>query len=90
MPQRDFDTSQDPTFAELNSPASVEVKQAIAELQHSQELGYQAIALETWALAQTMDEFIPGFWSRFLENRHQSLQQFLQTKKLEKFRVIER
>ena len=89
MPQQDFDTSQDPTFAELNSPANVEVKQALSELQHSKELGYQAIALETWALAQTMDEFIPGFWSRFLENRHQSLQQFLQIKKHERFRVIE-
>lgn len=38
------------------------------------------INLESWALAQTMDDFIPGFWSRFLENRRTALKQFLKRK----------
>jgi hypothetical protein len=81
MPKLDFDASNDPTFADLNSPASVEIKQLIAKLQHSHDLRYQMINLETWALAETMDHFLPGFWSRFLENRRLSLKQFLERKR---------
>lgn len=80
MPKLDFDASNDPTFADLNSPASVEIKQLITKLQHSHELRYKMINLESWALAQTMDDFIPGFWSRFLENRRTALKQFLKRK----------
>jgi hypothetical protein len=81
MPKLDFDASNDRLFAELNSPASVEIKQLIAKLQHSHDLRYKMINLETWALAQTMDHFLPGFWSRFLANRRTSLQQFLKKKR---------
>jgi hypothetical protein len=88
MSHQDFDASQEQMFAELNSPASVKAKQMIAELQHSHELRYQTINLEAWALAQTMDEFLPGFWSRFLENRHRALQQFLKNKQTGNFQVI--
>lgn len=81
MPKLDFDASKDQMFSELNSPASVEIKQLIAKLQNSQDLRYKMINLETWALAQTMDGFIPGFWSRFLENRRTALKQFLERKR---------
>jgi len=80
MPKLNFDTSNDQTFADLNSPASVEIKQLITKLQRSHELRYKMINLESWALAQTMDDFIPGFWSRFLENRRTALKQFLKRK----------
>jgi hypothetical protein len=81
MPKLDYDASNDRLFAELNSPASVEIKQLIAQLQHSHDLRYKMINLETWALAQTMDHFLPGFWSRFLANRRTSLQEFLKKKR---------
>lgn len=81
MPQLDFDASKERTFAELDSPTSVEIKQLIAKLEHSHELRDQMINLETWALAQTMDGFLPGFWSRFLANRRTALQQFLERKR---------
>ncbi|MBD0304521.1 MAG: hypothetical protein ICV85_20890, partial [Tolypothrix sp. T3-bin4] len=61
MPKLDFDTSNDQTFSELNSATSVEIKQLIAKLQDSHDLRYKMINLETWALAQTMDGFLPGF-----------------------------
>jgi hypothetical protein len=84
MPKLDFDASTDRPFAELNSPASVEIKQLIAKLQHSHDLRYKMINMETWALAQTMDSFLPGFWSRFLENRRTALKQFLERKRMQK------
>jgi len=80
MPQTDSDTSNDPTFADFNTPTTVEVKRLITKLQQSHDLRYKLINLESWALASTMDQFLPGFWSRFLENRRTALKQFLQRK----------
>lgn len=80
MSQTDSDTSNDPTFADFNTPTTVEVKQLIAKLQQSHDLRYKLINLESWALASTMDQFLPGFWSRFLENRRTALKQFIQRK----------
>jgi hypothetical protein len=85
MPKLDFDASTDRPFAELNSPASVEIKQLIAKLQHSHDMRYKMINLETWALAQTMDSFLPGFWSRFLENRRTAHKQILEGKRIQKY-----
>jgi hypothetical protein len=87
MPQLDPDTSNEQTFADLNSPATVEIKQLIAKLQHSRDLWYKMSNLETWALASTMDHFLPGFWSRFLENRRTALKQFLKQKRMNNFPV---
>ncbi|MEQ9370793.1 MAG: hypothetical protein RIG63_17480 [Coleofasciculus chthonoplastes F3-SA18-01] len=70
MPKPDYDTSDDHSFEELNSPASVEIKQLMEQIENSHDLLYKMINLEMWALAETMDEFIPGFWSRvFLKSR---------------------
>lgn len=80
MSKPNSETPQEPTIQDLNSPASAEIKQMIAKLQHSHELWYKLINLESWALASTMDQFLPGFWSRFLENRRTALKQFLQNK----------
>ncbi|HAX88901.1 MAG TPA: hypothetical protein DD379_12355 [Cyanobacteria bacterium UBA11162] len=84
MSKLNVDVSPDPTFAELNSPASVEMKELIAKLQQSNDLLYKMINLETWALSETMDYFLPGFWSRFLENRRTALQQLIDKKRSEK------
>jgi hypothetical protein len=81
MSKLDFDASQEKTFADINSPTSLEIKQLIAKLQHSHDLRYKMINLEMWALASTMDDFLPGFWSRFLNNRRTALQQFLKNKR---------
>lgn len=86
MPKRDFNSSSEPSFTDLNSPASIEIKQLIADRKQSHELRYKMINLETWALVQTMDHFLPGFWSRFLENRRIVLKQFLEKKRPDKSR----
>lgn len=81
MHQSDPDPSNEPSFADFNTPATVEIKTLITKLQESHELRYKLINLETWALASTMDDFLPGFWSRFLENRRTALKQFLKYKR---------
>lgn len=83
------DPSHEPTFAELNTPATVEIKDLIAKLQQSHDLRYKLINMETWALAATMDNFLPGFWSRFLANRRTALHQFLQRKRTDNSKEIE-
>ncbi len=83
MPKPDPDTSNEPTFTDFNTPATVEIKQLITKLQQSHDLRYKLINLETWALAATMDTFLPGFWSRFLENRRTALKQFLKRKRMD-------
>ena len=41
------DQSHDPTFAEFNTAATVEIKDLIAKLQQSHDLRYKLINLET-------------------------------------------
>ena len=87
MSNLDLDASTGQTFQDLNSPASLEIRKLLAEIKHSHDQRYKLINLEAWALAQTMDDFLPGFWSRFLENRRTALKQFLNQKRTDKYRV---
>jgi hypothetical protein len=87
MPKSEAYTAANPPFAELNSPASAEIKQLIDSLEESHRLRSKMVNLEAWALAETMDHFLPGFWSRFLENRRIALKQFLEQKRAAKSQV---
>ncbi|NEQ27064.1 MAG: hypothetical protein F6K28_50245 [Microcoleus sp. SIO2G3] len=87
MSNLELDASTAQTIQDLNSPTSLEIRKLLAEIKHSHDLRYKLINLEAWALAQTMDDFIPGFWSRFLENRRTALKQFLHQKRTDKYRV---
>ncbi|MFE1743849.1 hypothetical protein [Coleofasciculus sp. H7-2] len=87
MPKSEAYTAVDPPFAELNSPACAEIKQLIDSLEESHRLRSKMVNLETWALAETMDHFLPGFWNRFLENRRTAVQQFLEQKRAAKSQV---
>jgi hypothetical protein len=75
------DISIEPSCQEIHAPATLDIDTKIAELQQSQELIYQTINLEVWALVETMDRFTPGFWSRFLENSRKSGQQIIKQKR---------
>ncbi|WP_228061095.1 MULTISPECIES: hypothetical protein [unclassified Coleofasciculus] len=83
MPRLNFDTSKDPTADK--SLASDDIERLIGQLENSHALLYKTINLETGALVETMDRLVPGFWSRFLENRRRALKQFLQNKQSEPF-----
>lgn len=46
-------------------------------LQREDETLYNILAIDVWALAKTMDEFQPGFWSAFMKNREKALKRFI-------------
>lgn len=46
-------------------------------LKKEDETLYNILAVDVWALAKTMDEFQPGFWSAFMTNREKALKGFL-------------
>jgi hypothetical protein len=73
MPKSDFDTFDQQSF--------IEIKQLIAQLQHSHQRRSKMVNLEFWALAVTMDHFLPGFWSRFIANRRTGVQEFIKNKR---------
>ena len=47
-------------------------------LKQEDETLYNILALDVWALAKTMDEFQPGFWSAFMKNRERALKGFIE------------
>ena len=46
-------------------------------LKQKDDTQYNALAVDIWALAQTMDEFQPGFWSAFMKNREKAMRRFI-------------
>ena len=54
-----------------------QVLDQINSLRREDETLYNILAVDVWALAKTMDEFQPGFWSEFMKNREQSLRRFM-------------
>jgi hypothetical protein len=46
-------------------------------LKQEDETLYNILAVDVWALAKTMDEFQPGFWSAFMKNRERALKGFM-------------
>jgi hypothetical protein len=63
--------------ASVTEDKSEEVLQQINSLRKEDETLYNILAVDVWALAKTMDEFQPGFWSEFMKNREQSLRRFM-------------
>lgn len=47
-------------------------------LKQEDETLYNILAVDVWALAKTMDEFQPGFWSAFMKNRERALKGFIE------------
>jgi hypothetical protein len=59
-------TKKSPLLEQLNS------------LKREDEMLYNILAVDIWALAKTMDEFQPGFWTAFMKNREQALKRFIE------------
>ncbi len=58
-------------------PASETLSARIDSLRREDETLYNILAVDVWALAKTMDEFQPGFWSEFMKNRERALRRFM-------------
>jgi hypothetical protein len=57
--------------------APEELSERIDSLRREDETLYNILAVDVWALAKTMDEFQPGFWSEFMKNRERALRRFM-------------
>ncbi|WP_017714863.1 hypothetical protein [Kamptonema formosum] len=57
--------------------AKSDVMEEIKSLKREDEMLYNILAVDVWALAKTMDEFQPGFWAAFMKNREKALKNFL-------------
>lgn len=75
MADSEWDCFDVPDLAE-----SEEMQKMIAELKQSGRMNSEMMRLSTWVLSETMDEFLPGFWSRFMANRQVAHKQFMQRK----------
>lgn len=75
--EEDNDSSQE----DANSIIYDDIDRWLERLRRSDRSLYNLMALEVWSIARTMDDIIPGFWSRFMENRQVALKQFVQHRK---------
>ncbi|HIK17123.1 MAG TPA: hypothetical protein IGS53_17795 [Leptolyngbyaceae cyanobacterium M33_DOE_097] len=58
-------------------PQKAKLMEQLNSLKREDEMLYNILAIDIWALAKTMDEYQPGFWSLFMKNREQALKRFL-------------
>lgn len=61
-------------------PTSSQKRKLIQKLdaleQQDQNL-FDSLSVDIWALAKTIEEFQPGFWSAFMKNREKALKSFI-------------
>lgn len=69
---------------ELSLPDGTSAHELLDEMLRTKKMHYQMLGLDTCAIAQTMDRFLPGFWSRFMENRQAALKDFLERQREER------
>ena len=81
MPNFEFNKLPEQNNSVTESPDSQKMAQQLESLKRSHEKRHQLTNLEIWALVSTMDDFIPGFWSRFMVNRQVAFKEFLEQKK---------
>lgn len=72
---------QEPANSLTNSLTEKEIRQAIEALHRSDRSLHNMQALEVWAIAETMDKLLPGFWSRFMANRQIAMKQLMQERR---------
>jgi hypothetical protein len=53
------------------------IDQWLEKLKGADRAFYNTMAMEVWSIAKSMDNLQPGFWTRFMVNRREAMQQFL-------------
>lgn len=66
---------QEPAGSDSVSQMSVE--QWLESLRRTDRTFYNMIAMEVWSIAKSMDTLIPGFWSKFMQNRQLAVHNFV-------------
>jgi hypothetical protein len=62
---------------QASGPTQMSVEQWLASLRRTDRAFYNMMAMEVWSIAKSMDTLIPGFWSRFMENRQMAVKKFV-------------
>ena len=73
---------QEPAGTDPISQMSVE--QWLESLRRNDRTFYNMMAMEVWSIAKSMDTLIPGFWSKFMENRQLAVQNFVVKRRSDK------
>lgn len=60
-----------------NAQQTRQILEQINSLKREDETLYSILAVDVWALAKTMDEFQPGFWTAFMKNREKAIKRFM-------------
>ncbi len=70
--------SQSPPESKTRSGVTqMSVEQWLESLRRTDRAFYNMMAMEVWSIAKSMDKLIPGFWSRFMENRQVAVKNFV-------------
>jgi hypothetical protein len=72
--------AQDPHTAFQDSeptPSVMSIEEWLDKLRSSDRAFYNIMAMEVWSLAKSMDSIVPGFWSQFMVNRRNAMQEFV-------------
>ncbi len=73
---------QEPAGTDPISQMSVE--QWLESLRRNDRTFYNVMAMEVWSIAKSMDTLIPGFWSKFMQNRQLAVQNFVVKRRTDK------
>lgn len=81
MAKPDYDPNDEPTNLESSSDLERALAGWVDDLHRADQTFYDMMALEIWSIIQTMDEIAPGFWSRYMTNRHNIVQQSIRERR---------
>jgi hypothetical protein len=88
----DRDPGDDPTAAQdpvtefqdpEPTPSVMSIEEWLNKLRSSDRAFYNIMAMEVWSLAKSMDSMVPGFWSQFMVNRRNAMQEFVDRRRPE-------
>lgn len=78
------DTVSDSSFSDvpISQHTWLQWQRRIDSLRRADQTFQNMLFLEAWAIAQTLDESIPGFWAAYMRNRHDITHQYIETHKV--------
>ena len=74
---------QSPEQKLIESLPAMTLEQWLEKLRRADRAFYNIMAMEVWSIAKTMDDLLPGFWGRFMTNRHLAMKQFIEQRRLQ-------
>jgi hypothetical protein len=75
------DATQDGKKKRSSGPTQMNVEQWLESLRRNDRTFYNMMAMEVWSIAKSMDKLLPGFWSRFMENRQVAVKNFVRDRR---------